>query len=121
LNITDPERRSRYNGAVKTDSYGRQAPKDAHGSINLPRHTSSAKIITEHMMQLFERVVDPDLLVRKITVTANHVLNEKDARANTRYAIEDKPGFVYDAEADKTDRKKRPFFSTFDDEDGEEI
>jgi DNA polymerase V len=79
LNITDPERRSRYNGAIKTDSYGRQAPKDAHGSINLPRHTSSAKIITEHMMQLFERVADPDLLVRKITVTANHVLNEKDA------------------------------------------
>ena len=53
--------------------------KDAHGSINLPRHTSSAKIITEHMMQLFERVADPDLLVRKITVTANHVLNEKNA------------------------------------------
>ena len=79
LNITDPERRLRYTGEIKTDSYGRQAPKDAHGSINLPRHTSSAKMITEHMMQLFERIVDPDLLVRKITVTANHVLNEKDA------------------------------------------
>ena len=31
------------------------------------------------MMQLFDRIVDSDLLVRKITVTANHVLNEKDA------------------------------------------
>ena len=79
LNITDSERRARYTGAIKTDSYGRQAPKDAHGSINLPRHTSSAKIITEHMMLLFDRIVDSDLLVRKITVTANHVLNEKDA------------------------------------------
>ena len=78
LNISDPERRARYTGAIKTDSYGRQAPKDAHGSINLPRHTSSAKIITEHMMRLFERVVDPDLLVRKITVTANHVLKEDE-------------------------------------------
>ena len=79
LNITDPERRARYNGAIKTDSYGRQAPKDAHGSINLPQYTSSAKIIIEHMMQLFEQVANPNLLVRKITITANHVLNEKDA------------------------------------------
>lgn len=78
LNISDPDRRARYTGAIKTDSYGRQAPKDAHGSINLPRHTSSAKVITEHMMRLFERVVDPDLLVRKITVTANHVLKEDE-------------------------------------------
>ena len=78
LNITNPERRARYTGAIKTDSYGRQAPKDAHGSINLPRHTSSAKIIIDHMMQLFDRVVDPDLLVRKITIGANHILNEND-------------------------------------------
>ena len=79
LNISDPERRTRYRGPIKTDSYGRQAPKDAHGSINLARHTSSAKIVVDHMMELFDRIVDPDLLVRKITVTANHVLNENDA------------------------------------------
>ena len=79
LNIADPERRTRYRGPIKTDSYGRLVPKDAHGSINLGRHTSSAKIIIDHMMELFDRIVDPDLLVRKITVTANHVMNENDA------------------------------------------
>ena len=78
LNLTDPERRQKYTGAIKTDSYGRQAPKDAHGSINLPRHTSSAKIIIDHMIQLFDRVTDPALLVRKITIGANHILNESD-------------------------------------------
>ena len=80
-NLTDPERRARYRGPIKTDSYGRQAPKDAHGSINLHRHTSSAKIIIDHMMQLFDRVTDPNLLVRKITIGANHIFNENDVPA----------------------------------------
>ena len=30
------------------------------------------------MMQLFDRVTDPALLVRKITIGANHILNESD-------------------------------------------
>lgn len=76
MNLSDPERRKRYTGPIKTDGYGRQAPKDAHGSINLGRHTSSARIITEHMMALFDRITDPELLVRKITIGANHVLRE---------------------------------------------
>lgn len=45
------------------------------------------------------------------------VLNEKEARDTTRTAIEDKPGFVYDAEADKTGRKKGIFLHPFNDED----
>ncbi len=81
LNLTDPERRQRYTGPIKTDSYGRQAPKDAHGSINLGRHTSSAKIIMKYMLQLFDRITNPDLLVRKITIGANHVLNKNDVPA----------------------------------------
>ena len=83
MNLTDPERRQRYTGPIKTDGYGRQAPKDAHGSINLGRYTSSEKILTDHMMQLFERIVDPDLLVRKITIGANHILNENEIPADT--------------------------------------
>ena len=76
MNLSDPEGRKRYTGPIKTDGYGRQAPKDAHGSINLGRHTSSARIITEHMMALSDRITDPELLVRKITIGANHVLRE---------------------------------------------
>ena len=78
-NLTDPERRANYTGAVRIDHYGRQIPKEAHGSVNLGRHTSSAKILTENMMTLFDRVANPELLVRKITIGANHVLYEKDA------------------------------------------
>ena len=94
-NLTDPERRARYTGAIKTDSYGRQAPKDAHGSINLLRYTSSAKIIIDHMMQLFDRVTDPDLLVRKITIGANHILNENDVPEE----VQEQPDLFADHEA----------------------
>ena len=77
-NLTDSDRRMRYAGPVRIDHYGRPVPKEAHGSINLDRHTSSSKIIIEHMMQLFDRITDPNLLVRKITIGANHILNESD-------------------------------------------
>ena len=80
-NLTDPDRRMRYAGPVRIDHYGRPVPKEAHGSINLDRHTSSGRIITEAMMKLFDRRVDPNLLVRRITVVAAHVLNEKDIPA----------------------------------------
>lgn len=95
LNLTDPERRRKYTGPIKTDSYGRQAPKDAHGSIDLPRHTSSSKIIIEHMMQLFDRITDPNLLVRKITIGANHILNESDVPED----VQEQPDLFADHEA----------------------
>ena len=67
-----------YSGQVRIDHYGRQVPKEAHGSANLDRHTSSGTIITEAMTGLFDRFVDPNLLIRRITVVANHVLPESD-------------------------------------------
>ena len=80
-NLTDPDRRMGYAGAVRTDHYGRQIPREAHGSVDLGRHTSSGKIITEAVTGLFDRCVDPNLLIRRITVAANRVLGEKDVPA----------------------------------------
>ena len=77
-NLTAPERRERYSGPVRVDHYGRQVPKEAHGSINLERHTSSGQRIVDAMMQLFDRCVDPNLLIRRITVVAAHVFDESD-------------------------------------------
>ena len=75
-NLTDPEIRKSYSGPVVTDRYGRQTPKPAHGSENLGRHTASAKIMTEAMLKIFDRIAGKNLLVRRITVTACHVLPE---------------------------------------------
>ena len=94
-NLTDPERRMRYAGPVRIDHYGRPVPKEAHGSINLDRHTSSGRIITDAMMKLFDRCVDPNLLVRRITVVAAHVLSEKDVPT----APEEQPDLFTDYEA----------------------
>ena len=69
----------RYHGAVEKDPCGREIPKQAHGSINLDGHTSSTRKIMCAVSELFDRIVDKDLLVRRMYVVANHVLPEADA------------------------------------------
>ena len=75
-NLTDPERRKQYRGEVVTDHYGRQIPKHAHGTVNLPRYNSSTNMIVEAVVQLFDRITDPNLLVRRINLVACHILPE---------------------------------------------
>ncbi len=77
-NLRDTFKKMQYSGQVTTDHYGRQIPKSAHGSINLGQHTSSTKIITEKVMELYDRIVDPQLTVRRMYVVANHVINENN-------------------------------------------
>ena len=62
-----------YQGAVVIDHYGRQVPKFAHGTVNLDRKTSSGRKLTEAAVALFERIADPDLTVRKLNISANHL------------------------------------------------
>jgi len=81
-NLTDPERRKQYKGEVTTDVYGRKIPKHAHGTINLVRQTSSAKLITEAVMELFERIVDKKLLVRRLNLVAGKVAVESDVKVS---------------------------------------
>ena len=78
-NLTDPERSKKYHGAIVKDHYGRQIPKHAHGTANLDGHTSSTKKIMCAASDLFDRIVDKNLLVRRLNIVANHVLPEADA------------------------------------------
>jgi len=75
-NLTNPEIKKSYHGAITTDHYGRAVPKSAHGSANLGRQTSSTKLILDAVTELFERIVDKNLLVRRVNITANHVVDE---------------------------------------------
>ena len=77
-NLKNPELRRRYSGEITTDNYGRAVPKHAHGSENLGRYTSSSKQILQAVTTLFERVVDPMLLVRRMNLVANHVVYEAE-------------------------------------------
>ena len=75
-NLKEPERAKKYKGEVTTDHYGRKVPKHAHGSANLGCKTSSTKVIMDAMMALYDRIVDPELLVRRVYVVANRVADE---------------------------------------------
>ena len=78
-NLTNPALKAKYFGPVTTDYYGRQVPKHAHGTANLEKPTSSSKIILRAVRDLFAKIVNPNLLVRRINVTVNHVISEEEA------------------------------------------
>lgn len=82
--LTRPEIRCLYNGPVTTDHYGREIPVHAHGTHNLERYTCSAHHITEAAMQLFQRIINPDLLVRRINITAANVYSENDTKQRVK-------------------------------------
>jgi DNA polymerase V len=75
-NLTDPKIRKLYSGPITTDHYGRSVPKSAHGTTNLGRQTSSTKLIIDAVTELFERIVDKNLLVRRVNIAANHIVDE---------------------------------------------
>lgn len=77
-NLKNSKIKQSYDGEITTDHYGRYRPKSAHGTTNLGRHTSSTKLIMDAVIALFERVVNKNLLVRRVNITANHVVNETD-------------------------------------------
>ncbi len=76
-NLTNPEIRNSYKGQVVTDHYGRKIPKHAHGTANLGRYTSSTRVIVDAVMELFDRITDKTLLVRRITLAACKLEDEK--------------------------------------------
>lgn len=84
-NLKDEKRRKQYKGEITKDHYGREVPKHAHGTGNLAKHSSSTKEIMQVVSDLYDRIVDPNLLVRRITLAACHVLDEKKAREAKPY------------------------------------
>ena len=78
-NLTDPNRAKAYRGEVTVDHYGRRVPKHAHGTVKLARRTSSTRKITEAVMALYDRIVDPNLLVRRLNIVACNILPEAAA------------------------------------------
>lgn len=108
-NLTDPERREAYTGEIKLDHYGRQVPKHARGTANMGKHTSSTKLITEKTIELFERIVDKKLLTRRLTITANHLLSEDEAKKSIgaeQLTLFDDPDDIAKKEIDEA-REKR--------------
>ena len=79
-NLTNPTIRRLYDGEITIDSYGREVPKHSHGTINLDYNTSSTKVLSKKCIELFDRIVNKNLLIRKINITACNVINENKAK-----------------------------------------
>ena len=102
-NLTDPEREKAYTGQVVKDHYGRRVPKHAHGSVNLPQYNSSTTLITEAVMELYDRIVDPGLLVRRINLVACRVVPETAASCEEEVQL----NLFYDAEAQQRRKQEQ--------------
>ena len=75
-NLTIPDIRAKYDGDITLDHYGREVPKPAHGTINIDHQTSSSKTIIEHMLKLYDKITNKNLLIKRINITANNVISE---------------------------------------------
>ena len=84
-NLTNTQRAGAYKGEVTVDYYGRRVPKNAHGTVNIGRKTSSTQVIMEKVMELFEDIVDKNLLVRRVNIVANHIISEYDVLEEEGY------------------------------------
>ena len=78
--------RAQYDGRVSLDFYGREVPYHAHGTANLGRHLSSSRLIEGAIAELFDRIVNPILLIRRITISTNNVVDERSAAAKISVA-----------------------------------
>lgn len=75
-NMTNPEIRAQYHGKVKLNHYGKQVPYHAHGTTNFHRYTSSSRIIIQKVTELYDRIVNPLLLIRRLTLSINRLQRE---------------------------------------------
>lgn len=75
-NLLDPVRKAAYQGEIVLDRYGRKIPRHAHGTINLGEPTSSTRLMVAAAAELYGKIIDENLLIRRITLAANHVIRE---------------------------------------------
>ena len=82
-NLTNPSIEKRYKGEITIDAYGRKVPKHSHGTANIDHKTSSTKTITNEVMKLYDKIVNPILLIRRLNVTACNIVNEENEESTS--------------------------------------
>ena len=84
-NMTDKNRSQSYKGTVTTNYYGKKVPKPAHGTTNLPKQTSSTTLITNAVMELYDKIVNKKLPIRRINIVANKLVDEHSVKNANKY------------------------------------
>lgn len=86
--LEKPDVAAKYHGDIATDYYGRTVPKHAHGTANLNGHSSSSKEIIEAVMSLYDRIVDRNLLIRRLNITTNNIISETEATSKPKEPVQ---------------------------------
>ena len=84
-NIKKPQYRKVYSGEVVYDHYGRKMPKPAHGTVRIDHLTSSAKILDEYVVKLYDKIVNPLLLIRKLNIAFCNLKVKEDTKKADHY------------------------------------
>lgn len=84
-NLANPEIRRKYKDKITSDMYGRQVPKHAHGTANIDRYTSSTRLIIETTLKLYDDIVGKDMLIRRVTISANNLMSENSIKERESY------------------------------------
>lgn len=110
--LTRPEIASKYHGEIVTDHYGRPVPKHAHGTANLSNHSSSGREIISVVMSIYDRIVNRDLLIRRLNICTNNIIYEdQEARDVEQGELQldlftDYDALAKEAQTQKTEREK---------------
>lgn len=102
-NLDNAQIRATYQGPVTTDHYGRRIPQHASGTANLSRYSASSREIIQAVMDLYDRIVNPQLLIRRINLSANHVMRENLIPAGQMEQMD----LFTDAEAEQNRQKEK--------------
>jgi DNA polymerase V len=102
-NLKKGKNEAAYQGAVTIDRYGRRIPRHAHGTANLKCFSSSTRQITEAVLKLYDQIIDPSLMVRRLSLTANRIVEEESVKEKETYEQLD---LFTDYEALKKERQK---------------
>ena len=99
---------SDYHGEMVQDHYGRKMPKSSHGSVNLDRKTSSTRLIMQAAVELYNRIVDDRLLIRRINIAASRVIPRQYAEQEQAQASEQLDLFTdYEAESARREQEEK--------------
>lgn len=111
--LTNPSIANGYHGKIHVDRYGRKVPVHAHGTINLNSPTSLATKLVEKTAELYDRIINPKLLVRRLNLSLNHLISEKELAHKTTvrqldlFADPEEERKKDDAEKNKRERERR--------------
>ena len=112
-NLTNPKIRNLYDGEITVDMYGRKTPKHSHRTIRLDHKTSSSTLIANKFIELYENIVNKNLLIRRINIAVCNLEYEDKIKTQkvikqfdlfSDYEIESKK-YEQELQAEKNEKK----------------